>query len=178
MIDGMTDDQPGPDRRVEHTEDGRYIVVGGRRWRATDPSVPEKLRTELVSALMTGRRGVKTRGDAARVMVHDAKVALGERGDPWWEPTEEGTRRRLEATIKTLLRSRGTGSICPSDAARVVGGEQWREHMHTARSVAFDLRDAGVIAVTQKGQRVDGIEVRGPIRLVADSGLEFAGDNE
>ncbi|MFD3568670.1 hypothetical protein [Streptomyces sp. NPDC058667] len=26
----------------EHTADGRYIVVGGRRWRATDPDVPEE----------------------------------------------------------------------------------------------------------------------------------------
>lgn len=174
----MTDDHRGPERRVEHTDDDRYIVVGGRKWRATDPSIPEKLRTELVSALMTGRRGVKTHGDAARVMVNDAKVALGERGDPWWEPTQEGTRRRLEATIKTLLRSRGAGSICPSDAARVVGGDQWREHMATARLVAFELRDAGVIAVMQKGRRVDGTEVTGPIRLVAEGGLEFAGGNE
>lgn len=178
MIERMTDDQPGPDRGVEHTDDSRYIVVGGRRWRATDPTIPENLRTELVRALMTGRRGAKDHGDAARAMVHDAKVALGERGDPWWEPTTEGTRQRLEATIRTLLRSRGTGSICPSDAARVVGGERWRDHMATARSVAFDLRDAGVVAVTQKGQRVDGTEVTGPIRLVADVGLDFDGNNQ
>lgn len=174
----MTDDQPGRDSRVEHTDDGRYIVVGGRRWRTTDPSIPEKLRVELVRALMAGRRGVKKHGDPARVVVHDAKVALGERGDPWWEPTEDGTRRRLEATIRTLLRARGTGSICPSDAARVVGGDQWRELMDTARSVAFDLRGRGIVAVTQKGQRVDGSDVRGPIRLVADSALEFVETTE
>nr|WP_239550556.1 DUF3253 domain-containing protein [Dietzia sp. E1] len=111
-------------------------------------------------------------------MVHDAKVALGERGDPWWEPTDEGTRQRLEATIRTLLRSRGTGSICPSDAARVVGGERWRDHMETARSVAFELREKGVVAVTQKGRRVDGTDVSGPIRIVADNGLEFTPGNE
>jgi hypothetical protein len=158
---------------VERTEDGRYIVVRGRRWRASDPSIPEKLRSELVSALMTGRRLVKTEGDPARVMVHDAKVALGERGDPWWQPTEEGTRARLAATIRTLLRSRGRGSICPSDAARVAGGERWRDLMVTARSVAFDLRDDGVVSVTQRGERVTGREVAGPIRLIADDGLEF-----
>ena len=112
------------------------------------------------------------------MVVHDAKVALGERGDPWWEPTEDGTRRRLEATIRTLLRARGTGSICPSDAARVVGGDQWRELMDTARSVAFDLRGRGMVAVTQKGQRVGGADVRGPIRLVADSALEFVETTE
>lgn len=178
MIDRVTDKQRGSDGGLQHTDDGRYIVVGGRRWRATDPSIPEKLRAELVRTLMTGRREVKARGDAARVMVHDAKIALGERGDPWWEPTEEGTRSRLEATIRTLLRSRSTGSICPSDAARVVGGDRWRDHMETARSVAFELREKGVVAVTQKGRRVDGTDVSGPIRIVADEGLEFTLGNE
>lgn len=167
MIAGVTNND------VEHTEDGRYIVVKGRRWRATDPSIPEKLRAELVSALMTGRRLVKTEGDAARVMVHDAKVALGERGDPWWEPTEKGTRDRLAATIRTLLRYRGQGSICPSDAARVAGGDQWRDLMPTARSVAFELREGGVVSVTQRGERVSGGEVTGPIRLIAGDGLVF-----
>ncbi|WP_308161276.1 DUF3253 domain-containing protein [Dietzia psychralcaliphila] len=158
---------------VEHTEDGRYIVVRGRRWRATDPSIPDTLRTELVSALMTGRRLVKTEGDAARVMVHDAKVALGERGDPWWEPTEEGTRQRLAATIRTLLRSRGDGSICPSDAARTVGGERWRELMETARGVAVDLSVDGVVAIVQRGEIVSGTDVRGPVRIVAAEALDF-----
>lgn len=158
---------------VEHTEDGRYIVVRGRRWRATDPSIPDKLRAELVSALMTGRRLVRTEGDAARVMVHDAKVALGERGDRWWEPTEEGTRKRLAATIRTLLRSRGEGSICPSDAARTVGGERWRELMETARRVALDLRADGVVAILQRGEAVTGTEVRGPVRIVAGDALDF-----
>lgn len=27
---------------VERTDDGRYIVVKGRRWRASDPSIPER----------------------------------------------------------------------------------------------------------------------------------------
>lgn len=170
---GVTDRDDSTGAGVEHTEDGRHIVVGGRRWRATDPSIPEKLRSELVRALMTGRRLVKTEGDAARVMVHDAKVALGERGDPWWEPTREGTRGRLAATIRTLLRSRGQGSICPSDAARVAGGDHWRDLMPVAREVAFELRDEGVVAVTQRGERVTGREVTGPIRLIADDGLEF-----
>ncbi|KAA0917231.1 DUF3253 domain-containing protein [Dietzia sp. ANT_WB102] len=171
MTDANGDASRGGD--VEHTEDGHYIVVRGRRWRATDPSIPDKLRSELVAALMTGRRLVKIEGDAARVMVNDAKVALGERGTPWWEPTDEGTRDRIAATIRTLLRSRGDGSTCPSDAARAVGGAEWRDLMPTAREVAFELCDDGVVAVTQRGERVSGSDVRGPIRIVADDGLEF-----
>lgn len=77
----------------EHTPDGRYVIVDGRRWRATDPSIPEERRQELVNELMDARRAVgaaKRATDpdaeaAARRRVHAAKVALGERGPKWWE---------------------------------------------------------------------------------------------
>jgi hypothetical protein len=77
----------------ERTSDGRYIVVDGRRWRASDPGLAPERRAELVSELMSARRAVgaaKRTGDdeaerAARQRVHAAKVALGERGTPWWE---------------------------------------------------------------------------------------------
>lgn len=77
----------------ERTPDGRYIIVGGRRWRASDPGLPEERRQALVNDLMAARRAVgaaKRAGDAdadrsARDRVHAAKVALGERGVPWWE---------------------------------------------------------------------------------------------
>jgi hypothetical protein len=78
----------------ERTPDGRYIVVDGRRWRASDPGLSEARRHELVEELMAARRAVaaaKRAKDlaaerAARDRVHRAKVALGERGKPWWEP--------------------------------------------------------------------------------------------
>ena len=74
------------------TEDGRFIVVDGRRWRATNPALPEDERRRLVAELMSARSAVgraKRRGDdaaerAARDRVHAAKVALGERGPTWW----------------------------------------------------------------------------------------------
>lgn len=74
------------------TEDGRHIVVDGRRWRATNPNLPEAERRRLVAELMSARSAVghaKRRGDAAaeraaRDRVHAAKVALGERGPKWW----------------------------------------------------------------------------------------------
>jgi hypothetical protein len=78
---------PEPDR----TPDGRHVIIDGRRWRASDPSIPEERRRELVSELMSARRAVgaaKRSGDdraerAARARVHAAKVALGERGPRW-----------------------------------------------------------------------------------------------
>lgn len=87
---------------MERTPDGRYVVIDGRRWRATDPSLPEAVAARLRSELMSARRAVGAAlrsGDApaeraARDRVHRAKVALGERGTPWWEQDDEQRRRR------------------------------------------------------------------------------------
>lgn len=147
---------------VDRTEDGRWIVVDGRRWRATDPSIPEPLRQELVNELMAARRG------RHRARTNDAKVALGERGPRWWDPpTDAGDRARLAAAIRALTRHRGPDkTICPSDAARAVGGDRWRDLVATARAVARELAGEGTIEVVQKGQPIDaGGPWRGPIRL-------------
>ncbi len=79
---------------VERTEDGKFIVIEGRRWRASDPYLPDPTRHALISELMSARRAVRSASEAgdfegeqeARHRVHEAKVALGERGLPWWEP--------------------------------------------------------------------------------------------
>jgi hypothetical protein len=89
---------------TERTEDGRYIVVAGRRWRATDPMIPPERAAELRSALMAWRREVRAvRGTAAERPARDgvqaAKVALGERGRPWWEQTDAERRQRWETAV-------------------------------------------------------------------------------
>ncbi|MCW2512032.1 MAG: hypothetical protein JWR11_1074 [Mycobacterium sp.] len=87
------------------TEDGHFVVIDGRRWRATDPSIPEERRTELVGLLMSWRREVRrTKGTdeepTARAGVQAAKVALGERGDPpWWDQTEAQRRDRWQVEV-------------------------------------------------------------------------------
>ena len=88
----------------ELTPDGRYVVVDGRRWRATDPDIPAERRAELQRILMAWRRDVRrTKGTdeeaRSRAGVQAAKVALGERGDPWWEQDDETRRRRWEADV-------------------------------------------------------------------------------
>ena len=86
-------------------EDGHYIVINGRRWRATDPAIPDERRTELTHILMAWRREVRrTKGtageQAARAGVQAAKVALGERGSPpWWEQTDDQRRERWQAQV-------------------------------------------------------------------------------
>ena len=91
-------------REVEHTDDGRYIVVDGRRWRATDPDIPAERRAELQRVLMAWRRDVRrTKGTdeerRSRDGVQAAKVALGERGAPWWEQSDDERRTRWEADV-------------------------------------------------------------------------------
>lgn len=83
------------------TPDGRYFVVRGRLWRCSNPFLSESDRARLVKQLMAARRAVKTAlrsGDkaslaAARTEVHSAKVALGERGLPWWTDGAEDYNR-------------------------------------------------------------------------------------
>jgi hypothetical protein len=155
-------------------DDARYIEIEGRRWRRADPEIPESLESELVSELMSARRSVKAArhdGDetalaGARRRVHDAKLALGERGRPWWEqPDEESLRQRLAAAIRTLLRKRGPDkTICPSDAARVAGGKSWRDAMGPVRDVAGQLADDGWLVIEQNGEPVS-LPDPGPIRL-------------
>jgi uncharacterized protein len=92
---------------VERTEDGHHVVIRGRRWRATDPAVPEEVAAVLRRELMSARRavgGALRSGDdeaerTARARVHRTKTALGERGTPWWEQDLEQRRARWEAGL-------------------------------------------------------------------------------
>ena len=93
----------GPDRRPERTPDGRYIIVRGRLWRATDPNLSEDERQRLVNELMDARRAVRdalkdddgAAEKTARARVHAAKVALGERGPVWWDDGAPDYNRRM-----------------------------------------------------------------------------------
>ncbi|ROR72611.1 DUF3253 domain-containing protein [Bogoriella caseilytica] len=155
----------------ERTEDGHHLIINGRKWRASDPAIPEPLRQELVTELMTARRLIKSRGDEGRFRAHDAKVALGERGEPWWETSKDGQRERLGAAVRALLRKREGSTICPSDAARIVGGENWRELMPLAREVAGDLAGTEEVRITQRGDEVSA-DASGPIRLAPGPALQ------
>ena len=147
------------------TQDGRYIIVKGRRWRASDPSIPTSLANELIHELMAARRTVRTKSEQGRPRVQAAKLALGERGYPWWEtPSESDLTKRITAAIIALLNHRDGKSICPSDAARVVGGNNWRNRLDLVRDVAWAMETEGKVIITQKGSRVDQ-QARGPIRI-------------
>ncbi|MFD7709305.1 hypothetical protein ACFV6E_08190 [Streptomyces sp. NPDC059785] len=95
---------------LEKTPDGHFVIIKGRKWRATDPAIPEETAARLRRHLMSARRAVRsatTAGDAraeraARARVNRAKTALGERGTPWWDQAEDERRRRWEQGLARL----------------------------------------------------------------------------
>lgn len=73
---------------------------------------------------------------------------------------------RLEQAISDLLDLRRAGTtICPSEAARQVGADGWRDLMPAARDAAGRLAAAGRVEVTQGGTVVDVATARGPVRI-------------
>ena len=76
--------------------------------------------------------------------------------------------RGLEEAIVDLLSKRAAGAtICPSEAARAVFPEGWRERMEDARRAARRLVAAGSIEIVQGGRVVDPSTAKGPVRLRA-----------
>ncbi|NYF49722.1 DUF3253 domain-containing protein [Tunturiibacter gelidoferens] len=76
----------------------------------------------------------------------------------------------LEAAILELLAERGRDkTICPSEAAKAVGGlasrRDWEGLMEPARAAARHLVAAGKIVMTQRGHVVDPSTAKGAIRL-------------
>ena len=91
-------------------DDARWLVINGRRWRRTDPCLPDELVERLKSHLGVGRSSVRTAkksGDdalvaAARTRVGLAKHGLGERGPYWWDEPEGDRIARARAALAEL----------------------------------------------------------------------------
>ncbi|SEQ92085.1 Protein of unknown function [Lentzea xinjiangensis] len=77
--------------------------------------------------------------------------------------------QRLERAILELAGARGPAkSICPSEAARAVGDDDWRDLMERTRAVARRLAAQGRVVVTGGGKPLSpDDEWHGPIRVSA-----------
>jgi hypothetical protein len=78
--------------------------------------------------------------------------------------------KELEVAILELLAESGEGkTICPSDAAKRVGGtasrRDWEGLMQPTREAARRLVKAGRIVVMQNGRVVDAERAKGALRL-------------
>jgi hypothetical protein len=100
---------PG-DADADVSDDEKWLVVNGRRWRRTDPSLPTDVVDALKSQLGRGRSGVRTAkaaGDEdavarARQRVGLAKHGLGERGAYWWDEMEQARLERARQALQQL----------------------------------------------------------------------------
>ena len=76
---------------------------------------------------------------------------------------------RIRECVIGLLAERGPGhSICPSEAARLLGERincRWQDLMRPVRTVAAALVESGVLEAMQHEAVVAIQDVRGPIRL-------------
>ncbi|WIB67764.1 MULTISPECIES: DUF3253 domain-containing protein [unclassified Curtobacterium] len=76
------------------------------------------------------------------------------------------TDHALEATIAHLLDTRAaTSSTCPSEAARALGGDDWRSLMEPTRQAARRMVARGEVEITQRGSVIDPDHIHGPIRI-------------
>ena len=86
-----------------------------------------------------------------------------------------GADHELEQAILGLLAER-TGSICPSDAARRVAGDDgdWRTLMEPTRRAARRLAADSRIVITQRGEPIGEGPTRGPIRIARGPAFDRA----
>jgi hypothetical protein len=90
-----------------HTPDGRYFVVRGWLWRATNPRLAKIERAELTRRLMAARRALQSAENddrpGIRGTIDRAKRRLGERGPAWWGDARRTTTGILLRTPRTQL---------------------------------------------------------------------------
>ena len=99
-----------PDSSEPPTDDDKWLLIKGRRWRRTDPELSQDVVDELKHHLGAARNGVRAAKKSgstddlqdARRRVNIAKHGLGERGDYWWEMTPAARRERAESALEEL----------------------------------------------------------------------------
>lgn len=80
--------------------------------------------------------------------------------------SQDTTVAELQLAILELLGQRAPSStICPSEAARALGEDGWRNRVGPAREAARHLVAAGEVEITQGGKVVDLAQATGPIRI-------------
>ena len=72
----------------------------------------------------------------------------------------------ISTTILSVATQRGPEkSTCPSEIARKLFPDDWRNHMKNVRDVAIDLHNQGKVMITQKGIAIDVNHIKGPVRI-------------
>ena len=76
------------------------------------------------------------------------------------------TATQIHDMTLRLLHQRGAGkSICPSEAARALDADGWRDLMDAVRDEAASMARRGELVITQGDAVLEPDALRGPIRL-------------
>jgi hypothetical protein len=72
----------------------------------------------------------------------------------------------ISAAILAAVAKRGAEkTTCPSEIARMMFPEDWRDHMKNVLDVAIELQNKNKVVITQKGMPVDVHHIKGPVRI-------------
>lgn len=78
----------------------------------------------------------------------------------------KATELEVEHILLGLAIERGSDkTFCPSEAARRLAPDDWRDWMPQVRAAAIRLVEAGKLCCTQRGQEVNPADARGPLRF-------------
>jgi len=73
---------------------------------------------------------------------------------------------KIATTILSTAIHRGAEkSTCPSEIARLLFPDDWREHMKDVLDAAIDLHNKGSIVITQKDMPINVKDFQGPVRI-------------
>ena len=76
------------------------------------------------------------------------------------------TAAEVERVLLTLADGRGIDkTFCPSEAARRLSPNNWREQMPKVSATAIRLVNEDKLRCTQRGNEVDPATARGPLRF-------------
>jgi hypothetical protein len=78
-----------------------------------------------------------------------------------------------ETLLKMAIERGPSKSLCPSEVARHLFPDDWESHMEEVRRVARQLHHKGDLEITQKGEVIKDLNVKGPIRIrIAKKSIE------
>jgi hypothetical protein len=83
-------------------------------------------------------------------------------------------RSDIKQAILSAASKRGAfKTTCPSEIARSLFPQDWRNHMAEIRGAAVELHNEGKVTISQKGVPIDSGHIKGPIRI----GISSAGNS-
>lgn len=72
----------------------------------------------------------------------------------------------IRSRLLEFARKRGENkTFCPSEIARSIDQENWRELMHSVRLEGKKMVSENLLICTQKGKPMDPLLAKGPIRF-------------